>query len=83
MKVKVEKSAIIKKLEEIGLAQQEDRCGPEDEMIRVVKREEKFEEEDVEYLKSIYTSDKLRNLEIEGSYMKIKPTKDLKAVEEK
>lgn len=49
------KAAILKKLKEIGMAQQEDRKGPENEMNRVANREEKFDGTDTEYFKTIYS----------------------------
>lgn len=81
MKVSIDKSPILKKLESIGLAQQEDRKSPEDEMNRIVKRTENFEGDDVEYYKNLYTSDEMKNLEVTGTgYGTLKPTKDEPAV---
>ena len=49
MTYEVPKAAIAAKLKEIGLSQQEDRKGPEAEMTRVAKQEEKFPSTEVEY----------------------------------
>ena len=49
------KADILKKLKEIGMAQQEDRKGPDAEMNRIVKRKDKFDGTDTEYFKTIYS----------------------------
>jgi len=78
------KQAILKKLKEIGMTQQEDRKGPEAEANKVASREEKFEGTDTEYMKSVYDKDELRDLERNGSHPKgnTNPTKEQPAVEE-
>ena len=78
------KSAILKKLKEIGLAQQEDRKGPAAEADRIASKEEKFEGTDTEYFKTIYSSDNLKDLEQKGSHPDggKAPTKEQPAVEE-
>ncbi len=75
------KAAILKKLKEIGMAQQEDRKGPDAEMDRIVKREEKFDGTDTEYSKTIYNEKGLANHEMHGS-VKV-PTSEQKAVDTK
>jgi len=75
------KAAILAKLKEIGMAQQEDRKGPDAEMSRVAKREEKFDGTDTEYFKTIYNEKGLANREKHGSV--IKPSTEQKAIETK
>ena len=78
------KKAILDKLKEINMAKQEDRKGPESEMSRVAKREEKFDGTDTEYFKNIYTSDELKDVERVGSHPDggKRPVSDQPAVEE-
>ena len=77
---KTDKASILKKLKEIGLDKMEDRKSPDDELNRIVKREEKFEGTDTEYLKTIYNEKGLANREKHGSQPA--PTADQPAVEE-
>ena len=77
---KTDKASILKKLKEIGLDQQEDRKGPQDEMNKVTAHEEKFDGTDTEYFKTIYNEKCLSNREKHGS--QAAPTKDVKAVVE-
>lgn len=79
------KQAILKKLKEIRMDKLEDRKGPANEAAKVASREEKFEGTDVEYSKTIYDTDELKNLERKGSHPKaatVAPTKEQPAVEE-
>lgn len=78
------KQAILKKLKEIGLDQQEDRNGPAKEADKVAKAEEKFEGTDTEYFATIYDADELKNMERQGSHPDAKksPTAEQPAVEE-
>jgi len=77
------KQAILKKLKEIGMDQQEDRKGPAEEVSKVASREEKFDGTDTEYFKSIYNKEELRDLERKGSHPgTLAPTKEQPAVEE-
>jgi hypothetical protein len=82
MKVEIDKNPVLKKLKEINMAAQEDRKGPEAEMERVAKKEEKFEGTNTEYMSSIYDTDELKALERKGSHPNTAPTKEQAAVEE-
>lgn len=53
--VQTDKRAILKKLKEIGLDQQEDRESPDKEMDRVIAQKETSEGSNVEYYNTLYT----------------------------
>ena len=79
------KQAILKKLKEIGMDQQEDREGPAKEADKVANQEEKFEGTDTEYFSSIYDRDEMKDLERVGSHPpkgNTNPTAEQPAVEE-
>ena len=75
------KGAIINKLKEIGLDQQEDRVSPEKEMVQVVKRVENYETPSVEYSKTIYNNEELGNMERGVEKAPQAPTVAVKTVE--
>jgi len=83
--MQVDKPTILKKLKEIGLAQQEDRVSPDIEMTKVIQRVEKHPDRTVEYSKTIYKSKELQDLERFGTFppnAAQEPTKEKKGLEE-
>ncbi len=81
---KTPKQAILDKLKEIGMAQLEDRKGPEKEMNAVANKTDSYDGTETEYFKTVYDKDELKELERNGSHPDggKRPTKEQPAVEE-
>ena len=56
------KQAILKKLKEIGMEQQEDRKSVDSEMDKVLKDSGNYGSKDTEYFKTIYSNEELKQL---------------------